>query len=68
MLKFYLHASEFLLPVVDDEIQKRALRWNREAVRVMPAAHGSDACAKGGIATIYQSVLTHSNTVSLWTT
>jgi glucokinase len=60
-------ASEFLLPVVDDEIQKRALRWNRESVPVMTAAHGSDACAKGGIATIYQSVLTHSNSVSLWT-
>ena len=59
-------ASEFLLPMVDEEIQKRALYWNRESVRVLPAAHGSDACAKGGIATIYQSVLTHANTVSLW--
>jgi glucokinase-like ROK family protein len=59
-------ASEFLLPAVADEIQKRALRWNREAVQIMPAAHGSDACAKGGIATIYQSVLTYSNKISLW--
>jgi predicted NBD/HSP70 family sugar kinase len=59
-------ASEFLLPVVDEEIQNRALYWNRESVRVLPAAHGSDACARGGIATIYQSVLTHANTISLW--
>jgi glucokinase-like ROK family protein len=50
-------ASEFLLPVVSDEIQKRALLWNRESVMVIPAAHGSDASVKGGIATVYQSIL-----------
>jgi glucokinase-like ROK family protein len=61
-------ASEFILPVVEAEIKHRTLPWNREMVEVLPAAHGSDACVKGGIATIYQSVLTHSNTVSLWTT
>lgn len=61
-------ASEFLLPVVNEEIQHRALYWSRDVVQVMAAAHGSDACVKGGIATIYQSVITHSNQVSLWTT
>jgi len=61
-------AAEFILPVVEAEIRQRTLPWNREMVRVLPAAHGSDACVKGGIATIYQSVLTRSNTVSLWTT
>jgi glucokinase-like ROK family protein len=50
-------ASEFLFPVVNDEIQKRALLWNRESVKVVRAAHGSDACVKGGIATVYQSIL-----------
>ena len=50
-------ASEFLFPVVNDEIQKRALQWNRESVKVVRAAHGSDACVKGGIATVYQSIL-----------
>lgn len=50
-------ASEFLLPVVNEEIQKRALQWSRESVQVIPAAHGSDACVKGGIATVYQSIL-----------
>ncbi len=50
-------ASEFLFPVVNDEIQKRALLWSRESVKVIRAAHGSDACVKGGIATVYQSIL-----------
>jgi hypothetical protein len=50
-------ASEFLFPVVNDEIQKRALQWNRESVKVVRAAHGSDACVKGGTATVYQSIL-----------
>ena len=50
-------ASEFLFPVVNEEIQKRALLWNRESVKIVRAAHGSDACVKGGIATVYQSIL-----------
>jgi predicted NBD/HSP70 family sugar kinase len=50
-------ASEFLFPVVNEEIQKRALQWNYESVKVVRAAHGSDACVKGGIATVYQSIL-----------
>lgn len=50
-------ASEFLLPAANDEIQKRALSWNRETVKIVSAAHGSDACVKGGIAMVYQSVL-----------
>jgi len=50
-------ASEFLFPVVNEEIQKRALQWNRESVKVVPAAHGSDAAVKGGTATVYQSIL-----------
>lgn len=50
-------ASEFLLPAANDEIQKRALPWNRETVKIVSAAHGSDACVKGGIATVHQSVL-----------
>ncbi len=53
-------ASEILFPVVNEEIQKRALLWNRESVKIVRAAHGSDACVKGGIATVYQSVLSQS--------
>ncbi len=50
-------ASEFLFPAANDEIQKRALPWNRETLKIVRAAHGSDACVKGGVATVYQSVL-----------
>ncbi len=50
-------ASDFLFPVVNEEIQKRALPWNRETVKIIRAAHGSDAAVKGGIATVYQSIL-----------
>jgi predicted NBD/HSP70 family sugar kinase len=54
-------AAVFLLPIVHDEIQARALRWNCEAVRVVRATHGSDACVRGGIATVYQHVLAQPN-------
>lgn len=50
-------ASDFLFPVVNEEIQKRALPWNRETVKIIRAVHGSDAAVKGGIATVYQSIL-----------
>ncbi len=58
-------ASEILFPVVSAEIQKRALPWNREFVKIIRAAHGSDACVKGGIATVYQSVLSQAPAVPL---
>jgi len=50
-------AGDFLLPVVDEEMHRRALRWNREATRVVLARHGFDACVVGGIATVYEAVL-----------
>ena len=53
-------ASEFLFPVVNAEIQKRALPWNREYVKVVRAAH-----VKGGIAIVYQSILTQAPDVHL---
>lgn len=50
--------GEFLLPVVEKELCARAMRWSREASEVVLAHHGADACLIGGIATIYQAVLT----------
>lgn len=50
-------ASEYLLPVVEDEIRERALRWNREAIRVVVAKHGQEACVMGGVARVFQAVL-----------
>lgn len=57
-------ASEFLFPMVNDEIQKRALPWNRETIKVVCAANGSDASVKGGIATVYQSVLSQAKSLN----
>jgi glucokinase-like ROK family protein len=50
-------ASEFLLPVVELEMDRRALRWNRAATRVVRAYHGSDACVIGGMAIVHQMLL-----------
>lgn len=51
------HASAFLLPTIRRVIQERTLIWSRRAVQVVVAAHGSDACMMGGIATVYQHIL-----------
>lgn len=56
-------AGEFLLPVVEREMQRRALRWNRAASQVVLARHGFDACVMGGVARVYQSILAEPNTI-----
>jgi len=48
---------EFLLPAVTEEMQKRALRWNREAAQVVLARYGSDACVMGGVALVLQDIV-----------
>jgi predicted NBD/HSP70 family sugar kinase len=58
-------AADVLLPIVSEEIQKRALHINSETVRVVRAAHGSDACVRGGVAMVYQSVLAQPNLIHL---
>jgi glucokinase-like ROK family protein len=50
-------AGEFLLPVVEREMNQRSLRWNRNATQVVLARHGFDACVMGGVARVYQSIL-----------
>jgi glucokinase-like ROK family protein len=50
-------AGEFLMPVIDKELDQRALKWNREAMKLVLAKHGSDACVMGGVAVIYQAIL-----------
>lgn len=51
-------ASEILLATLQEELKQRALRWNAEATEVVLAQHGSDACVMGGMAMIYQAILT----------
>jgi glucokinase-like ROK family protein len=52
-------AGEFLLPIIHEQLEQRALRWSETAVEVVLAQHGPDSCVMGGIATIYQSILSH---------
>ena len=56
-------AGEFVLPVVMEEVQRRALRWNREATRVVLARHGFDACVMGGVARVFQAILAEPETI-----
>jgi glucokinase-like ROK family protein len=50
-------AGEFLMPVIEKEVERRALKWNREAMQLALARHSSDACVMGGVATVYQAIL-----------
>ncbi len=56
-------AGEYLLPVVQSELDKRALRWNRKATKVVIARHGFNACLMGGVAKIYQDILAEPDNV-----
>jgi hypothetical protein len=46
-------------------LQRRALRWNREATEVVLAEHGFDACVMGGLAMVYQAILAEPNSAAL---
>jgi glucokinase-like ROK family protein len=50
-------AGNFLLPVVELELQQRALRWNARAAKVALARHGFYASVVGGVAMVYQTIL-----------
>jgi glucokinase-like ROK family protein len=50
-------AGEFLMPVIEKEVNRRALRWNRQAMQLVLSKHGFDACVIGGVAAVYQAIL-----------
>ncbi len=56
----------FLWPAICQEVEQRALRWSREAAEFVVAAHHSDACAMGGIATVYHHVLSQPLATTRW--
>jgi len=60
-------AGEFLMPVIENELDQRALRWNREAMKLVLAKHGSDACVMGGVAVVYQAILAQPDIVGALT-
>ena len=57
-------AGKFLLPIVELELEQRALRWNAEATQVALAQHGFDACVMGGVAMVYQAILAQPGTLA----
>jgi glucokinase-like ROK family protein len=50
-------AGEFLLPLINDELQRRTLLWHERDTAVVLAEHSFDACVLGGVATVYQAIL-----------
>lgn len=50
-------AKEFLMPVIQQTISERALRWSFRTTQVVVAAYGSDACVMGAVATVYDQML-----------
>ena len=56
-------AGEFLMPAAIKEFEKRALRWNREATKVVLAQHGFDAAAMGGVAAVFEMILSQPDLV-----
>ncbi|MBX3084935.1 MAG: ROK family transcriptional regulator [Anaerolineae bacterium] len=57
-------AGEFIMPVIETELNTRALRSSASAVTILPAKHSQDACVMGGVATVYQRVLSQPNTIT----
>lgn len=50
-------AKEFLMPVIQETVSVRALRWSSRSAQVVVAAYGSDACVMGAVAMIYDQIL-----------
>jgi predicted NBD/HSP70 family sugar kinase len=60
-------AGEFLMPVIEKEVEHRSLKWNREAMKLVLAWHSADACVMGGVAAVYQAILTQPDIVGALT-
>jgi glucokinase-like ROK family protein len=50
-------ASPYLLPAIQQAICEAALGPAREYVRIVPSAHGTDACVMGAIALVLDDIL-----------
>jgi predicted NBD/HSP70 family sugar kinase len=59
-------ASDFLLPEINREIASRSTLWPRRAPLVLTAAHGTEAPMMGGIAAVYQRILSQPNLPSIF--
>lgn len=52
-------AFDMMMPVIQREIEARALLWVRQRARLALAQHVADACVMGGIAMIHHQIITH---------
>ncbi|MGH9823912.1 MAG: ROK family protein, partial [Blastocatellia bacterium] len=52
-------ASDYLIPRATEELHHRALHWNEETARIAIARFGSEASVMGGVAKIFQTVLSN---------
>ncbi len=50
-------ACEYLLSPVSQELSRRAARWSLKAPKAVLAQHDSHACTIGGVAVVYQAIL-----------
>jgi N-acetylglucosamine repressor len=50
-------AKDYMLPVIQQTISERALRWSFRTSQVVVAANGSDACVMGAVAMVYDQML-----------
>lgn len=53
-------AWDWLHPAVTEELDGRALPWNRHSTQVVLARHGFDACVMGGLALVLEDILDRS--------
>lgn len=52
-------AHEYLMPVIIDEIERRAFSWMREKTHLAIATHVDDACVMGGVAMVHRSIVNY---------
>ena len=57
-------AYDFLFPTIQSVIKEIALPWSLQGTKILVAAHGFDACVMGGVATVYDHVLTEPKVLS----
>ncbi|OGO30850.1 MAG: hypothetical protein A2Z16_06465 [Chloroflexi bacterium RBG_16_54_18] len=50
-------ASRYVIPVIQNELQKNSLEPFRDTVRVSASVHGSDACLMGAVALVVDNLL-----------
>ncbi len=50
-------AGPFLLPVIEETVQKHALPQPRSALTITTSAHGADACVMGAVALVLDEIL-----------